>query len=104
MTLFDCMTDVGEPVARLAGIMAAKDTARLIPLCHNIRLDHVRYGYLGSGSCQSDSLCRPLYLITHTTPRSVECSVDRARHAVHIEASARTEGKTGVEMEALTGK
>lgn len=59
-------------VARLAGIMAAKRTADLIPLCHPLPLDHV----------------------------SVDIVVadDRAT----IRATAQTTGRTGVEMEALT--
>ncbi len=59
-------------VARLAGIMAAKRTAELIPLCHPLQLSHVD---------------------VQLTPR-------RAR--VDIEASVRLEGRTGAEMEALT--
>ncbi|MEZ4666646.1 MAG: cyclic pyranopterin monophosphate synthase MoaC [Anaerolineae bacterium] len=61
-------------VARLAGIMAAKKTADLIPLCHPIALTHL----------------------------NVELTIDEHVNAIHITASARTTGKTGVEMEALT--
>jgi cyclic pyranopterin phosphate synthase len=61
-------------VARLAGIMAAKRTAELIPLCH------------------------PLALASIT----VDLSIDRERNAVDIEASCKLVGRTGVEMEALT--
>ena len=61
-------------VARLAGIMAAKETARLIPLCHPLPLDQV----------------------------GVELELDEARCAVEITATARTTAKTGVEMEAMT--
>jgi len=57
--------------ARLAGIMAAKHTAELIPLCHPLPLTHV----------------------------AVELFV--AEGAVEIEASAETTAQTGVEMEAL---
>jgi cyclic pyranopterin phosphate synthase len=59
--------------ARLAGIMAAKNTAQLIPLCHPLPLTGVDIGF---------------------TP-------DPAAQAVEIRASVRTEGRTGVEMEAL---
>jgi molybdenum cofactor biosynthesis enzyme len=38
-----------------------------------------------------------------TRTLSVECTLDKARNGVHITASVRTDGKTGVEMEALTG-
>lgn len=61
-------------VARLAGIMAAKKTADLIPLCHPLALTQI----------------------------DVDLSLDDDRSAVHITATARTVGKTGVEMEALT--
>ncbi len=59
-------------VARIAGIMAAKRTHELIPLCHPLPLDHV----------------------------SVDIEVGEA--AVEITATARTASRTGVEMEALT--
>jgi cyclic pyranopterin phosphate synthase len=64
----------GDPlqVARLAGIMAAKRTAELIPLCHPLPLSHVGVEL------------RP------------------TRHGYRIEASVRTSAQTGVEMEALT--
>jgi cyclic pyranopterin phosphate synthase len=61
-------------VARLAGIMAAKRTAELIPLCHPIALTDV----------------------------SVTLTADARLPGVRVEAVARTVGKTGVEMEALT--
>ena len=61
-------------VARLAGIMAAKRAPDIIPLCHPLLLTHV----------------------------AVELFPDEAASAVRIEATVRTTGKTGVEMEALT--
>lgn len=61
-------------VARIAGIMAAKKTSELIPLCHPIALNHL----------------------------DVELTLDDSSSAVKIVATARTTGKTGVEMEALT--
>jgi cyclic pyranopterin phosphate synthase len=61
-------------VARLAGIMAAKRTAELIPLCHPLPLSSVTL----------DLVCDP------------------ATNAVQIEATVRTTGRTGVEIEALT--
>jgi cyclic pyranopterin monophosphate synthase len=67
-------TKKGDPLetARLAGIMAAKQTAALIPLCHPIALTHAD---------------------VRLTPVS---------DGYDIEATARTVGPTGVEMEALT--
>jgi len=61
-------------VARVAGIMAAKETSRLIPMCHPLNLTHV----------------------------AVDFQVDEEGSAVIVEASASLTGKTGVEMEALT--
>ncbi|HKM64257.1 MAG TPA: cyclic pyranopterin monophosphate synthase MoaC [Acidisphaera sp.] len=61
-------------VARLAGIMAAKRTADLIPLCHPMRLSAV----------------------------TVDLVPDPAGSAVEIAATVRTTARTGVEMEALT--
>ena len=64
----------GDPLqaARLAGIMAAKKTSELIPLCHPLNLSHV----------------------------SVDLTATRRGYA--IESRVRISGKTGVEMEALT--
>ena len=61
-------------VAQLAGIMAAKKTADLIPLCHPLALSSVQ----------------------------VTLTLDEKRNAVDIEATCKLKGKTGVEMEALT--
>jgi cyclic pyranopterin phosphate synthase len=61
-------------VAQVAGVMAAKKTHELIPLCH------------------------PLLL----TDIDVQLEPDKKESALHITASVRTTGKTGVEMEALT--
>ncbi|MAG22651.1 MAG: cyclic pyranopterin monophosphate synthase MoaC [Alphaproteobacteria bacterium] len=61
-------------VARTAGIMAAKRTAELIPLCHPLALNVV----------------------------TVELTCDKKRNAVDIAATCRITGRTGVEMEALT--
>ncbi len=61
--------------ARIAGIMAAKRTSELVPLCHPIALTHIE----------------------------VRLDVDRARSAVHCEVTTETRERTGVEMEALAG-
>lgn len=61
-------------VARIAGIMAAKRTSELIPLCHPLPLTKI----------------------------DLEFTLDEAANKVNIRATARTVGKTGVEMEALT--
>ena len=62
-------------VARVAGIMAAKRTAELIPLCHPLALTDV----------------------------GVTLAPDPALPGVRVDVVVRTVGKTGVEMEALTG-
>ena len=61
-------------VARLAGIMAAKKTADLIPLCHPLPISKV----------------------------TIDLKPDPALPGVRIEATVKTTGQTGVEMEALT--
>ncbi|MCA9987031.1 MAG: cyclic pyranopterin monophosphate synthase MoaC [Anaerolineales bacterium] len=60
--------------AKLAGIMAAKRTSELIPLCHPLLLTHV----------------------------DVNLTPNVAANRIDIEASVRVRGQTGVEMEALT--
>jgi cyclic pyranopterin phosphate synthase len=61
-------------VARLAGIMAAKRTAELIPLCHPLALTSI----------------------------AVDLRLDESSSAIDIEAKVKLTGRTGVEMEALT--
>jgi cyclic pyranopterin monophosphate synthase len=61
-------------VARVAGIQAAKRTGELIPLCHPLSLEVIE----------------------------VDAELDETLPGVRVRATVRTEGKTGVEMEALT--
>ena len=61
-------------VARVAGVMASKRTADLIPLCHPLQLSHV----------------------------DIQMNVDEKEQFVHCVVEVKTSGKTGVEMEALT--
>lgn len=61
-------------IARIAGIMAAKKTAELIPLCHPLALSHV----------------------------AIDFNIQAQSGSVHCAATVETDGKTGVEMEALT--
>jgi cyclic pyranopterin phosphate synthase len=61
-------------VARLAGIMGAKKTSELIPLCHPLPITKV----------------------------ALELTADPERPGVRVEATVKTSGQTGVEMEALT--
>ena len=60
--------------ARIAGIMAAKRTHDLIPLCHPLAISRI----------------------------TVDLEINEPDHAVDVTASVKVEGKTGVEMEALT--
>lgn len=61
-------------VAQIAGVMGAKQTSRLLPLCHDVLLQNVELSF----------------------------ELDDATSAVEVRAIAKTEGPTGVEMEALT--
>ena len=61
-------------IAQLAGIMGAKRTSELIPLCHPLPLNKV----------------------------DVDLELDEANSRINVTATARTSAKTGVEMEALT--
>lgn len=61
-------------VARIAGIMGAKKTSELIPLCHPVPITKI----------------------------GVDITLDEAKHALCIRATARTLGQTGIEMEVLT--
>ena len=61
-------------IAILAGIMGAKETSRIIPLCHNIQIDSV----------------------------NVEITKNAKMNSLKVSAKVQTSSKTGVEMEALT--
>lgn len=61
-------------IAELSGVMAAKRTSDLIPLCHPLLLNKI----------------------------DVKCTPNTSESCVDIEATVRVQGKTGVEMEALT--
>ena len=60
--------------ARIAGVMAAKKTSDLIPMCHPLNITHAR----------------------------IDFTFDKENHAINIEAEVSLTGRTGVEMEALT--
>jgi len=60
-------------IARIAGIMAAKKTAELVPLCHPLSLTHI----------------------------NIELTKDSEKNGIYCLATVETDGKTGVEMEAL---
>ena len=62
-------------IARIAGIQGAKETSRLIPLCHPLPLSHV----------------------------AIDLELHAASRSLIITCTTRTEARTGVEMEALTG-
>lgn len=102
-------------VARIAGIMAAKRTSDLIPLCHPIAITHVSIDLQIShedGSCTTSS--------SSTSRTSAPCSVtgqgdgherplsvsnfgpSNEFGSVEVKATVSCDGKTGVEMEALT--
>ena len=60
-------------IARIAGIMASKQTANLIPLCHPLALTHVELDF----------------------------TLDSTQHTIRCQATVKTTAQTGVEMEAL---
>ena len=62
-------------VARVAGIMGVKKTSELIPMCHPLPIQ----------KC------------------SIDYELDHEKNRIHVFCTVKTEGKTGVEMEALTG-
>ncbi len=66
-------------VAQVAGIMAAKRTHELVPMCHPLMLTHISLAFEARPAESSSGLA-----------------------AINISATVRTSGKTGVEMEALT--
>ena len=82
-------------VARIAGIMGAKRTEELIPLCHKLNLTGVEVWFeIGSVSEKEASL-------ENTGQQYSEENVDQG--SIRAYCRAKTTGKTGVEMEALTG-
>jgi molybdenum cofactor biosynthesis protein MoaC len=74
-------------VARIAGIMAAKRTSELVPLCHPIGLESVSVD---------------LRVLTPLGEGKEKSLPDSASGGIEVRATVRCEGKTGVEMEALT--
>lgn len=76
MLIREGMAKKGDVIAtaRIAGIMAAKRTHELIPLCHPLMISKI----------------------------TVDFEVDEAASAIDVTATVKVEGKTGVEMEALT--
>ncbi|HZK18590.1 MAG TPA: cyclic pyranopterin monophosphate synthase MoaC [Clostridia bacterium] len=77
---FELIAEKGAPkgdvlgVARIAGVMAAKNTPSLIPLCHHIAMSGVEISFM----------------------------LDNIENKIEIEAATRAADRTGVEMEALT--
>ena len=73
--IFDKETKKGNVLetARIAGIMAAKNTAGLIPMCHPLSITYA----------------------------AIDFSADEAASAIHIQSEVRVKGETGVEMEAM---
>ena len=73
-------------IARVAGIMAAKKTSDLIPLCHPLALTHVAIDFIAG----------------HAIPKVASSLGEGEKGAVTCTATVATVGPTGVEMEALT--
>jgi len=81
-------------IARIAGIMAAKKTADLIPLCHPLSLTRVELELEPLMAFRRDET---LNMASHRDE-----TLNDACHAVYCRATVETRGQTGVEMEALT--
>ena len=73
--------------ARIAGIMAAKRTAELIPMCHPLNITHAAVNLVPERSAVPAPSAGPTY---------------SARTGIRITATVEVDGKTGIEMEALT--
>lgn len=71
--------------AQLAGIMGAKRTSELIPLCHQLNLSHVNVD------------------LEIVSSRAAAAAGDEVAHYILVRCTAKTSSQTGVEMEALTG-
>ncbi|MGP5734827.1 cyclic pyranopterin monophosphate synthase MoaC [Candidatus Corynebacterium faecigallinarum] len=78
------------PVARVAGIMGAKKTPEMIPLCHPLPLGKITVDFAREDAADAASAY------------AADAADADVRGAVRIEASVKTRGVTGVEMEALT--
>ena len=77
-------------VARLAGIMACKRTSELIPLCHPLPLSKCAVDFTLQEAQASDQ-------------DPTQGASNRGRYYIEATCLVKTDGKTGVEMEALTG-
>lgn len=88
-------------VARIAGIMAAKRTPDLIPLCHPIMLSHVSVDLSLLSSSTSTSTSTELTTI-NASDKEVEDGSSSSSGRVDVSATVTCDGRTGVEMEALT--
>lgn len=89
-------------VARIAGIMAAKRTADLIPLCHPLALSHVAVDLHVSNGQGGLKEGRGAETTDYGHDYDHDHDYDYDYGHVDIQATVRCEGKTGVEMEALT--
>ena len=78
------------PVARVAGIMGAKKTPEIIPLCHPLPLGKITVDFAREDAADAASAY------------AADAADADVRGAVRIDASVKTRGVTGVEMEALT--
>ncbi|KAI0718947.1 molybdenum cofactor biosynthesis prote [Cerioporus squamosus] len=94
-------------VAQLAGIMGCKRTAELIPLCHPLQLSHIAvtlHPEMGHTRTASDAPKEAVADFAEGTRSDVGLgqSLERLTYSIVCRATVSCEGKTGVEMEALT--
>jgi cyclic pyranopterin phosphate synthase len=100
-------------VSRVAGIMGAKKTADLIPLCHILNLTKVSIDFeineikdrdkKGSRKDENKDYNKVIEEVYSTEKESANCQMSENKNFVEVVCTVKTKGVTGVEMEALTG-
>jgi len=89
-------------VAQVAGVMAAKQTPQIIPMCHTLLLTGVDIAFeLDGGDTTASAVGDPQGETNEATHGAIEGAASQ-RARIAIRATVRTVGRTGAEMEALT--
>ena len=113
-TVYDAIVSGNVPkgdvfaTARIAGIMAAKKTHELIPLCHPLMLTGINVDFILPKRAQQQVVSKALEVICQTI-EDVSTSGKEVKekqsevYEIECECTVTLSGKTGVEMEALTG-
>ena len=98
-------------VANIAGIQAAKQTATLIPLCHQVPLDKVELSFTFSDDVIISENSRDDVIFPEDatregidpSPTKIDTELTAARRCLTIFCTCKCSSRTGVEMEALVG-